>query len=64
STDIKIRKFSPDLTRVQNFMSFRACLGPQKADSFAEIIIIIIIKAASSDMRALAPPARRAKPNT
>ncbi len=41
--------------RVQSFMTFRACLGPQKCDSFRRRIIIIIIKAASSNERALAP---------
>ncbi len=43
---------------MQSFMTFRACLGPQKCDSFRRIIIIIIIiiiKAASSDERDLAP---------
>ncbi len=39
---------------VQSFMTFRACLGPQKCDSFRRRIIIII-KAASSDERDLAP---------
>ncbi len=41
--------------RVQSFMTFRASLGPQKCDSFRRRIIIIIIKAASSDERDLAP---------
>ncbi len=41
--------------RVQSFMTFRACLDPQKCDSFRRRIIIIIIKAASSDERDLAP---------
>ncbi len=36
-------KFSPGLMRVQSFMTFRACLGPQKCDSFRRRIIIIII---------------------
>ncbi len=40
--------------RVQSFMTFRASLGPQKCDSFRRRIIIII-KAASSDERDLAP---------
>ncbi len=39
---------------MQSFMTFRACLGPQKCDSFRRRIIIII-KAASSDERDLAP---------
>ncbi len=47
-------KFSPLLGRVQSFVTFRACLGPQKCDSFRRRIIIII-KAASSNERALAP---------
>ncbi len=34
----------------QSFVTFRACLGPQKCDSFRRRIIIII-KAASSDER-------------
>ncbi len=49
-------QFSPVLRRVQSFMTFRACLGPQKCDYvWRRIIIIIIIKAASSDERDLAP---------
>ncbi len=42
------RKFSPVLMRVQSFMTFRACLGPQKCDSFRRRIIIIIINEADS----------------